>query len=181
MRNKNDTCIDTLVIFVSDYKASKEKGIKYLIGQTIRQYVIDESHCHYTEGFEKLWNTLTDEAITGSYTETYKYKGDEDITLRCYTGSSHSYKEKTIKKGKKFKWNDIFHYEHTTTVSSIVDSLCSLKTVNHDTVKEVLDGMHITRMTKEENISLHNSNKRDRDFESVVKNLYNANGVYLVK
>lgn len=186
--NKNDYLIDAIVCLVNGCQAMKNAGngrqfndLKYVLGQSVRQYEVNPSQIHITQCAHARWNLLTTACIDNFwYSEVVACdRLQKTTTFWYFKGSSKSGSQNNLQPGSKFRFNDMFHVDHIVPVKLIIDELLALTTVNASTVKDILDKMHLCRMLKKEDRKLGRTAGRSLCWQAVVHNVYNANGIIL--
>ena len=189
----NQTVINSLIELINGYNrinnssnTNKDKyldSIKYLIGQTIRQYDVDPNKCHVSAAAQKLWGSLTTGTITNySYQQNIKCNAippGSSVKCNTYKGASKTpfQKNKTFKTNDQFKFVEIFLVEHMVPVCFIRDELLKLKNPNATSVQGVLDNIHLAWITKDENKNLGQTKGRTLNYIQVYNNVYVPAGV----
>lgn len=144
-------------------KDSYGADYKYLLNQSIRQYLVPESNLHVTEEADKLWKAL------GIKENILFYKYQDSIcptqtmsSVKTCKGPSKVSKSEDIVDYKKIPFNLLFIEEHTTPVSDVIKALkeAYYPDPKEQTIVDVLDKMHITKMRKTENIAIKLSSNR---------------------
>lgn len=188
---KNDAIINSIITLLEAYnKALSDKSnqgirnsnsLKYLINQSIRQYDIPPNNLHVSEKALKQWKDLTTSKI-----EDYHYNDkvicDNQIktkSIKLYKGANGKGNYKKLSLGDSFKFNAIFHEDHVIPVSLILKEIVKLEIINYNSIKDILDMMHICVILKEEDRKLGRTKERDIDFNKTIVDVYNKNGVEL--
>lgn len=188
---KNDALIDAILCFLKEYKneAAKSKPNKedleelhYLIGQTIRQYDIPVKNFHLSQGAQDLWNKLSTKNILD-----YHYKEivvcdklSKTITCKSYKGASKTGESLSLSKNSKFIFRQIFHEDHIVPVSLIWEAMRD-NPMDKQSLKKLLDKMHICYLLKEEDRRIPTTKGRSLDFLETIDNIYTPAGIRLVK
>lgn len=158
-------------------------AFRYLIGQTIRQYIIPDGNWHLTEAAVEKWDQLTSEDIRKfTYKETFHCNrlSKPYTELYFYKGSNNAPSHRKLSPNVAVAFNNIFIAEHTTPVSDIRKQLEDPQfNPTSANVKKVLDSIHITRMLKREDRKITQKNKRPLLFADIVKNVYNSVNITL--
>lgn len=137
-------------------RAKNSCGIdyRYLLNQSIRQYVIPSANLHVTIAADNLWQTL---GISTSIL-LYRYRDailpkQTLLSVQTCKGSSKKIVPVDVFANKSIPFNLLFIEEHTTPVSDVIKALETAYGSNptDQTIEEVLDKMHITKMLKIEN------------------------------
>lgn len=189
MNTKNDYIIKAVACLVEAYHSlegneAEQEGIRYLLGQTIRQYSVPAEKCHISKAAMELWNELTSSDITNFwYRETVKCdRLESEKILPRYVGSSSTPdKDQPIilHHDSTFCFRDVFHGDHVVPVSLILDELVKLDRITIEKVQAVLDKMHVCRILKSEDRLLGRTHGRTLDFEQTIRNVYLAKNVEL--
>lgn len=191
---KNEVILNTVLCLLSGYKKMRDEGskkeidgLRYLLGQSIRQYNIPKEKYHISVGAKQRWEELSDDKI-----ENYWYR--KQVTCnklhspklyRLYKGSENEGKERILKPGDSFTFRDMFHEEHIIPVKLILNKMINItNNINMSVIKELLESMHMCIILKEEdrfiNQELGKTANRTNNFEENVKNIYNKCGITLV-
>ena len=204
-KEKNITVIDIIIRFVKAIqdtpKVDKKEayyymydgentlwGAKYLLGQILRQWKIDEDHIFVSVSANELWKEIVgDEVSIRGY--DYRKKIISKVSrsdVKGYKGASKNHDEKfKIEEGKSFVWNDIFHDDHIIPISKIIDRLLQLKNndLNHENVKKILNDIAICKITKEENHKLDAEGykiKRKETLKETIEKIYKQCNIDIV-
>lgn len=136
---------------------------KYLLNQSIRQYVIPSSNLHMTVAADKLWQDL---GISGSIL-LYRYQDailpkQTLLSVKTCKGPSKRIELVDVFANQSIPFNLLFIEEHTTPVSDVIKALKAAYSSNptDQTIVDVLDKMHITKMLKRENKDILLSSNR---------------------
>ena len=111
------------------YQSKDIKGAsyRYLINQSIRQYILPTDNIHISEVASVLWGKLFEgcSELPNMLMYTYQDKIQPSNTLSVKTckGTNKKQIEEDIKAGDKRPYNSIFIDEHTTPVSDVVKAL----------------------------------------------------------
>lgn len=132
----------------------------YLLGQTIRQLIVEESHWHISKkAHEQLKGLVTrDQLWDYTYNANYKYKDSSCV--------SH-------------KFNENFTAEHVVPVNRILTELkeeAKANKLTDDRIKQILDEIHICIITKDEDNLLNNGFRKNR--EGNYRKIIGKNGAY---
>lgn len=157
-----------LVGLSMNYKRKRGRdgvSYKYLLNQSIRQYVIPKTNFHVSKRAAELWTKLgmsMDES-NEAYILYYEYRDSfaplYDVSdVQTYSGSKKkNLRGISVKSGESRSFNTLFIDEHTTPVSDVIAAL-KLKFVGKSSdeielsdIIELLDKIHITKMLREEN------------------------------
>ena len=191
MKSKNDYIIDAILALLAGYKdlssanqpSSKRDhhSFKYLLGQTIRAYIIPVNQIHVSVGASQRWKELTsasifdftyDEVVTCNVLQT-------SVTYNFYKGSQKNGTPTQINPGGCFRFNDMFHVDHVIPVSLILNELTNLTAPCAQQVKNTLDKMHLCYILKDEDRKLSRTKSRTTDFQQTIKNVYEPNKVFI--
>jgi len=139
---------------------------KYLLNQAIRQYHIPSANWHNSDAALSVWKSICDKEIYGDYREKIDLKKGLDLYLPTYMGAAKDINKLqlihltsdgyTNNKGKTVAllFNNLFLAEHLTPVSDVILALrgCYNNKNNkeelRDSVKAILDKMHVARILK---------------------------------
>lgn len=151
----------------------KTKSIKYLIGQTIRQYKIPEENWYVSKEALSLFEKITEKRNIGDYTYQDKITVQQKIEVGIYNGNKKDPSVRTLNKGEKIPYNSVFHDEHTIPVQRFVEDLLYMKkTIDSEKIKKKLDTIYICKILKKEDRKIPNSRKRQGDFKIIVDTIY---------
>lgn len=167
-------------------KGTYSPGFGYLLGQSVRQYIVSEGNIHITEEAKALWDQLFTD-LDGKVPDIRVYGYQDRIEaqrdgsgLDKYKGSSKTSEKTDVRKGDKVTFNSFFIQEHTTPVSDMIAALEKLQEPKNEPldikdIVSVLDKMHITQMLKKENNNINkNANRIEADY--ILKN--NADDIF---
>lgn len=151
-KKRNKPIIKAIKLFLNALNSNLQTphDYEYLLGQTIRQYEPAENHQHVSV---RAWNQWQDQA-----------SGDEDIRQFQYIWT---YKDTN---NKSIQFNKEFIQEHTTPVADIKEELKKLinkNSINHRSIKKILEKMHISRILKTEDKKIKKNHDRGLDFEDI--------------
>lgn len=152
-KKRNKPIIKAIHFFLKALKKRENKtphDYEYLLEQTIRQYEPAENHQHVSIGAWEYWKI-----------QAYD---DEDIRQFQFTWT---YKDRNK---KSIQFNNEFIQEHTTPVADIKKELKDLinkNSINHRSIKKILEQMHISRILKTENKKIKKNHYRKLDFENI--------------
>ena len=150
---------------------------------------------HLSQAAYDLWNTITTDNISKfSYDELITCdKITTPISLNYYKGNSSAFITKQIKPFQKIQFNRYFHTEHTIEISYIANKIFKYIEENgfitFDVMEDILESsIHITIMLKEEDRRFSEKEKHifywqnnpDKEFNDIVKNVYNKYGINLI-
>lgn len=188
---KNDALIDAILCFLKEYKNEAAKSqpnkedleeLHYLIGQTIRQYGIPAKNFHLSQGAKDLWDKLSTKNIMD-----YHYKDivvcdklSRTITCESYKGASKTGDSISLSKNSKFIFRQIFHEDHIVPVSLIWEAMRD-NPMNKQSLKKLLDKMHICYLLKEEDRRIPTTKGRVLDYQKTIDNIYIPARIRLVK
>lgn len=157
-------------------KGTYSPGFGYLLGQSVRQYIVSEGNIHITKEAKALWDQLFTD-LDGKVLDIRVYGYQDRIEaqqdrsgLDKYKGSSKTSEKTDVRKGDKVTFNSFFIQEHTTPVSDMIAALEKLQEPKNEPldikdIVSVLDKMHITQMLKKENNNINkNANRIDADY-----------------
>ena len=191
---KNRIIVQSIYRLLAGYKKMKAKGCKkyidslrYLLGQSIRQYDVPEENYHISQAAKERWDELSNDCIR-NYWYRKQVKCDK-LTVakrfKLYKGSEKEGKEELLNPGDPLVFRQMFHEEHTIPVSLIMNELTgSSKISTMKDIEGLLDSMHISILLKDEdrdiNAKFGKTNGRSLIFSDNVKNIYNKCGITLL-
>ena len=180
---KNDAIIDSILSLLTEYKkvlaSPKPKkedanGLRYLLGQIIRQYDIPQSNLHLSVAAFNRWKELSSKCIANyHYRDTVKcdhLKGPKSFIL--YKGAYGTGTSTVFTPNFTFIFRQMFHEDHVIPVSMIIDKLSQAQMINRSAIKSILDDMHICVILKEEDRKIGRTNGRSLDFATTIKTVY---------
>lgn len=186
----NKYFIDIVIVGVKGYKDAAQKepdnkalrqAFKYLIGQTVRQYIILPDHRYISKKANDLWEELTSSDIR-SVGYRRQVTCDTLTTpkiVKTYKGAQNRNGKISLYPKEKFVFNDIFHEDHVIPVVYFVDELIQLDLdeLTEEKVEDILDGMYIAKILKEEDRGLPRT-KRPHSFDEVIRDTYKEIPIY---
>jgi hypothetical protein len=179
-----------------DSLESRKSGtinFSYLLGQSIRQWLIPSENWHISEAAMIVWKLIAvdDEIIDErGYKESFECKSEaKDIIIPRFLGTAKDFAKidfdfkPCAKKSRVF--NDLFIAEHTTPVAGIKDALEECyrdfyqkrrdssipdekkpKSLRKE-IRKILDKIHITQMLKIEDRRINECSARVKNIEGV--------------
>lgn len=164
-------------------QADKEdlRGLRYLLGQTIRHYKIVPSNRHISCGAINRWNELCKDSIK-CYKHNDKVTCNNLITPKCYslyTGAKGAGLLTTLSPSSTFIFKQMFQEDHVIPIKLILEELIKLKTVNSKSIENILNKMHICLILKEEDRRIGRTKGRSLKFNHTIINVYNKNCIFL--
>lgn len=147
---------DRALISIESNRTYKISSPKYLLGQILRQYELEQNQYYYSTSAKLLWEKLsTQDMWNYSYRQYVHCENDEPVLISEYTGNGNVPREKRkVQRGDGFIFRDVFHDEHMIPISLIIDELVSLPNTNEDSVKAILGNIYICRILKSEDRTL---------------------------
>ena len=192
---KNEAIIKSIQCLLSGYKELQGKegdnkkemdSLRYLLNQSIRQYDIPKENYHISVGAKQRWEELCSDNIA-NYSYHKKVRCDKlqsAASYLFYKGSSKEGTECPLEPRESFTFRGMFHEEHIIPVSFILQKLIEVSDVSEQTVKGILDGMHICVILKEEDRKMNSKSGRTAgrtgSFAENEKNVYNECGITLL-
>ena len=174
--SKNNKDIETH-INGKTYSISSNKN--YLLSQILRQYRIPKNHILISKKAKKLWEELTLnkwDIKKYSYREQIEYTREKnEYIFYPYKGAGLSpdgNKKIVLMRNNKFRFNDIFHFDHIIPISVIIKKLKECNPLTYEKIAEILDNIYACIMLKEEDRNIKNRSKREYDVIRVVENDY---------
>ena len=158
-------------------------GEKYLLGQILRQYRINNDHIFISVEADKLWKEITDKEIK-DYHYTMQVPISQECTLALYKGAAKNpFVEVSLKPNDTFQYRQVFHDEHVIPIADIIKNLIKLDDLNYDSAQKILNNIYMCRMLKKENIALNNGNRNKREWnvvETIEKIYKETHGIEIV-
>ena len=188
---KNEAIIKSIITLLDAYnktlsdKSNQGKrnsnSLKYLINQSIRQYDIPSDNWHVSNAALTLWYNLTKEDI-----KNYHYRDavtcdnlKQPWNTDLFQGAYKEGDEREIFPNDSFLFNELFHEDHVIPVSLILEEIIKSPIIDYNSIKTILDKMHICVILKEEDRKLGRTKGRDLVFNKTIVDVYNKNGVEL--
>lgn len=139
----------------------------YLLGQSIRQYILPTDNIHITVKAQELWDKM---GLSDQNMLLYVYQNTIKPLLnvfgeKTYKGTKQSScRTIDIEANKNIAYNLWFIEEHATPVKDVTKVLKCVFQQNNDItyqqIIDVLDKMHIVRMRKIENMNIKKTTGR---------------------
>ena len=178
---RNCAIIDSILSLLKAYKALKGSEsnkfdldcLHYLLGQCIRQYDIPKENRHVSRAALVFWKTISTQKI-GDYHYRNAVPCDnlkKEINVQSYTGATSTGSPLLLKPGKTFIFRNLFHEDHITPVSFILNELIDMDSVDKESIEDCLNKMHLCVLLKEEDRNLGRTKGRG-DFETTIKDAY---------
>ncbi len=187
MTDKNKHLLKIIALFIDAHQKlegneESQSNIRYLLGQTIRQYDVPVQNCHVSKGAFNLWNELTSADINQfKYRESVKCDRLEgETTLDVYTGNAKDSVKKKVSPGDSFIFRQVFHVDHVIPVSFILAELLKLESITEENIQTLLDKMHLCRILKKEDHRMGRTKGRTLDFDETIQRVYRAKEVELM-
>ena len=144
-------------------KHSYGVSYRYLLNQSIRQYLVPDTNIHISVGAAQTW-----QAMGLTLNDIYKYtyqdsiRPKNSIQVSTYVGTKKSPLPKSIVAGQPIAYNSVFIDEHTTPVKDVTEALKQAYSNNSctSTIVAILEKMHITKMLKCENAQINKNTNR---------------------
>jgi hypothetical protein len=186
--NKNEAIIQSIIVLLKAFlplhsqinidKAALN-SLRYLLGQSVRQYDIPLENYHISQAALERWEQLSKDKI-----EKYHYRDMvkcDNLTklyrFKQFKGASKSGNPRKLHPNGSFVFRDMFHEDHVIPVSLILNELIKIKTVDENSVKEQLNKMHICIILKEEDRKLGRTISRTANFVDTINNVYKPKGI----
>lgn len=187
---KNDAIINSIIVLINEYKtllSSSTSNIKdirslrYLLNQSIREYEIPSDNWHVSKAALALWEDLTKEDIKNyHYRDVVKCDNlKQPWNTDLFQGANKEGDEREIFPNDSFLFNELFHEDHVIPVSLILEEIIKSPIIDYNSIKTILDKMHICVILKEEDRKLGRTKGRNIDFNKTIVDVYNKNGVEL--
>ena len=155
-------------------------GAKYLLGQVLRQYRINDDHIFISVAADKLWKEITDEKEKiEDYNYTMQVLVHKECTLDLYKGASKTpFYRGVFQKDSTFQYRQVFHDEHVIPIADIIERLIELDDLNYDSVQKILNNIYMCRILKKENAGL--THKRPFSVVKAIEEVYNSKGIEIL-
>ena len=189
---KNEAIIDSIMCLLSAYKKEMAapnpnkadlKSLKYLINQTIREYKVPRGNHHLSRrAFDRWENLSTEDIMIKHYKDKVvcnKLKGS--VKYKLYDGASKTGTLTELTKDRGFEFRKMFHEDHVIPVSMIFDEMIKMSVVDKQSIENLLNGMHVCVILKEEDREIGRTKGRSLDFDTTIESVYNHAGIFLYK
>lgn len=187
---KNEAIINSIKCLLVEYRAELAKtspnkadlgSLRYLLGQSIRQYDIPAKNHHLSQAAHSRWTELTKADI-----RNYHYRDivvcDNISTFvqhAFFNGSKKKGSLKALTKDYKFHFREMFHEDHVIPVSMILDKMLEIEKVDEKSIEKLLNMMHICVILKKEDRNIGRTKGRSLDFQKTIEDVYNPAGIFL--
>lgn len=184
---KNDAIIDSVQCLLTGcfQPGLREKdlgSLRYLLGQSIRQYDISPNNCHITQAAKERWDEISNDNI-----KKYQYRDvvvcnnlQVPTPFKLFIGANGRGNPTTLRSGSTFVFRQMFHEDHVIPVSLILNEMITKRIVDRQEIKNLLDMMHLCILLKEEDRIIGRTKGRTIDYWANVKNVYNPNGILII-
>ena len=135
-------------------KHSYGVSYRYLLNQSIRQYLVPSGNIHISVGAMHEWQAM---GLNPNDIYNYTYHDSvvpqKSIQVKTCAGTNKTPKTINVIAGTAIAYNSVFIDEHTTPVKDVIAALMKAcgSQPNVSAIEAVLDKMHITKMLKAEN------------------------------
>ncbi len=174
-KGKDEAC------FYMDDGANRLWGAKYLLGQILRQYEINNDHFFISVAADKLWKEITNgKEDIKDYHYTMKVPVHKECKLNLYKGAAKEpfEKEKAFAPTNTFQYRQVFHDEHVIPIEDVIQHLIALKELSYKNVQNILNKIYMCRMLKSENSGL--SHKRPFSVVGTIETIYREKNIEIV-
>lgn len=187
---KNKTIIESIQCLLLGYQNISSSpnpnkkdlnSLRYLIGQSIREYDIPNVNRHVSQAAQKRWDGLSTNNIFN-----YHYKDivvcdrlSRSIKYELFEGANKKGKLTRLSKNSRFEFRKMFHEDHVIPVSLILDELLKLTKVNYSSIEKLLNDIHICVLLKEEDRKISRTKGRELCHLYNIKEIYNKNGIFV--
>jgi len=186
---KNDAILDSILsllqayrnLIISNQNKKDLEGLRYLLGQIIRQYDIPKDNCHISKAAYARWTELSVDKI-----EKFHYR---DVVIcnnlkvakeyLLFKGANSKGDRTELTQNRTFVFRQMFHEDHVIPVSLIIKEMANLSVVDKSSIRMILEGMHICILLKEEDRNIGRTRNRSLNFEENIKNVYTPSGIDL--
>ena len=152
-----DTWNDLLITIIESALKGTKLGCenmiayRYLLNQSIRQYIIPENNWHLSKAADSLWNSITSCDIRKyNYRQLIKCDCANQTQAKKYQGNSLQGSPIKISKNDLIPFNQLFTAEHMTPIADVIKELEKLSNPSRQNIQKILDQIHICRITKED-------------------------------
>ena len=129
-------------------------GLKYLLGQILRQLQIPQEKLYLSYRARLLWNEIRSSSKDSTFDYYYQkrviHENETPIKVLTYKGASSTPVERLLKKDEWFRLRQVFHDDHVIPMKLIVERLVQLKEPNYENVMDILKNISVCRMLKSE-------------------------------
>ena len=187
---KNDAIIKSILCLLTEYKTEMAKpnydkdslgSLRYLLGQSIRQYDIPVQNHLMSQAAHSRWTELTTANIMN-----YHYRDivvcdnlSKPVQHALFNGSKKRGTLTTLTKGYKFHFREMFHEDHVIPVSMILDEMIKMQAVDYLSIESLLNQMHICVLLKKEDRKIGRTRNRSLKFQKTIRDVYNTENIYL--
>lgn len=187
---KNDAIINSILCLLTAYKKMNstnsnkmnKASLRYLLGQSIRQYDIPLSNRHVSKEARSRWDEISKSNI-----EDYHYRNvvvcDNLKVPKQYllfNGANGSGEPTKLMPGSTFIFREMFHEDHVIPVSLILREMIEMVNVNRIEIKNLLDKMHLCVLLKEEDRKIGRTKGRTLHYNQNIINIYNKAGISIL-
>lgn len=187
---KNDAIVGSILLLLRTYrklvKQSQNKkdldGLRYLLGQSIRQYNISPNKRHISQAAKGRWDEISKDNI-----KKYQYR---DVVVcnnlkvptqyKLFIGANGKGNPTTLNPNTTFVFRQMFHEDHVIPVSLVLNEMITNRIVKRQEIKNLLDMMHLCVILKEEDRMIGRTRNRTLDYLKNVKNVYNPKGIMVL-
>lgn len=178
--NRNVLNAPLIDIIVSALKGMQLEGndmiaYRYLLNQAIREYIIPDDNWHLSVAAKELWDSITSDCIKKyNYKQIIECNRANQSPAKKYKGNSSKGSKIKIHKNDKIPFNQLFTAEHMTPVADVIDVLEKLlpSQITPSNVQNILDQIHICRVTKYEDKQIYPKYGRGLNINNILKNAY---------
>jgi hypothetical protein len=171
----NNPLIDIIETALKGIRLNCENMIayRYLLNQSIRQYIIPDDNWHLSQAAESLWNSITSHNIREyNYRQQIICNRANHTTAKKYQGNSSQGATIKIGKNDSIPFNQLFTAEHMTPVADVIKALEELNNPSRQDIQDVLDQIHICRVTKEEDKQIQPKYGRGMNLHDILSRSY---------
>jgi len=165
---------------VESYEVHKNSAL-YLLKQTVRHLVVPKEKYFLSEAAKEIWckiRTPSDDIYRYWYRDTVTKTTEGEISVQLYKGASKlPYQTRTLNKGDKFIFKDVFHDDHIIPIKLIIKRLLNLKYPTRQNVRDVLENISVCRMLKSEDRKITEKHNRPFNEEEIIEKIYGNNDI----
>ena len=171
-----------------DHCSKKKYG--ELFGVNLRGYTPTKEHTLVSKNALVEWNSLTSKDINECFGANTSFRCDKlkhPIKKDLYKGNQFKKpykKDVELNNASTLRFNELFIFEHLTTISDIKKAILDLDEITPESVKELLDSkVYVCRILKSENakIAKEYNSKRGLDINWILENVYKDIPVHVSK
>lgn len=190
--NSNHKDIENIIFLLNKIKLTYEEstdyeihpgGAKYLLGQTLRQFILPKSKWYLSYQadflFKKIRKKSNDKIFNYEWQKRVVHDNDTPLEILSYKGASKTPTKRILHKGDYFNFRQVFHDDHIIPMKLITNELTELEEPNYANVMNILEKISICRMLKSEDRRIKERSSRPFSEQEVIEKLYLSYGIYI--